>query len=117
MEAYFEVLFFMLAGLLFYPFTMVLARLFRPSSPSPTKLENYECGVPPIGQAQVQFHPNYYLLALLFVALDVEAVFLFPWAVHLRELGLFGLVEMFIFIGIIVVGIVYAWKKKVIQWH
>ncbi len=117
METYFEVLFFICAGLLFYPFTMQAARLFRPTRSSARKLVNYECGVGPVGQAQVQFHPNYYLLALLFVVLDVEAVFLFPWAVQLKELGLFGLAEMFVFLGIIVVGLLYAWKKKVIQWQ
>ncbi|MBI4333509.1 MAG: NADH-quinone oxidoreductase subunit A [Chloroflexi bacterium] len=87
-----------------------------PKKPSPVKTSIYECGPETIGRAWVQFNFRYYLFALLFVLFDIEAVFLYPWAVAYKQLQLFGLIEMFIFIFILVVGYVYAWKKKALEW-
>jgi NADH-quinone oxidoreductase subunit A len=80
------------------------------------KTDTYECGVQTVGSSWLQFNFRYYFYALLFVVFDVETVFLYPWAVHFKQLKLFGFVEMLIFIFILVVGLVYAWKKKVLEW-
>lgn len=93
-----------------------LASLIRPSRPSAGKLENYESGVDPIGSSWSQSQIRYYIFALLFVMFDVEAVFIFPWAVRLEALGTFGLVEMVIFIFILALGLAYAWRKGVLRW-
>ena len=88
----------------------------RPQRPSDEKLRNYECGEPPIGSAWIQFNPRFYIFALIFVIFDVEVVFLFPWAVAYKSLGLFALVEMLIFVGILLVGLLWAWKKGMLKW-
>jgi len=87
-----------------------------PYNPSPVKNSTFECGMETIGKAWVRFNFRYYCYALLFIALDVLVVFLYPWAVGLRELGLFGLIGVGIFIFIILIGYIYAWKKKVLEW-
>jgi len=87
-----------------------------PYNPSPVKSSTFECGMETIGKAWIQFNFRYYFYALLFIALDVLVVFLYPWAVDLRKLGLFGLIGVVIFIFIIVIGYIYAWKKKVLEW-
>jgi NADH-quinone oxidoreductase subunit A len=90
----------------------------KPKRPDPegVKTSTYECGMKTIGPSWVQFNFRYYFFALLFVVFDIETVFLYPWAVHFKQLKLFGFVEMLVFIGILVVGLVYAWKKKVLEW-
>jgi NADH:ubiquinone oxidoreductase subunit 3 (subunit A) len=107
---------FLLFGTVFVLVTLGVARLVRPHRPSDIKLENYECGEPIIGSAWIQFHPRFYIFALLFVVFDVEVVFLFPWAVAYRSLGLFALIEMIIFIAILLIGLYYAWRKGVLKW-
>ncbi len=91
---------------------------YRSKRPDPlnVKTSTYECGMQTIGTPWVQFNFRYYFYALLFVIFDVETVFLLPWAVHFKELRLFGFIEMLIFILILVVGLVYAWKKRVMEW-
>jgi NADH-quinone oxidoreductase subunit A len=89
--------------------------LLRPDRPQAQKYITYESGVDPLG-GWGQAHVRYYLYALLFVMFDVEAVFIFPWAVRLESLGVFGLVEMTIFIVILALGLVYAWRKGVLRW-
>ena len=84
--------------------------------PDNVKSSTYECGMRTIGSSWVQFNFRYYFYALLFVIFDVETVFLLPWAVHFRQLKLFGFIEMLIFILILTVGLVYAWRKKVMEW-
>lgn len=81
------------------------------------KLVPYECGVDTIGPTWIRFKPNYFLFALIFLAFDVEVVFLFPWAVKFQMLGLFAFVEMIIFITILVIGLWYAWKEGALEWH
>jgi NADH-quinone oxidoreductase subunit A len=107
-----------------YAVIMLVSRLMRPSMPHPGKLTTYECGVDAVGTGWSQMNIRYYVFAFLFVIFDVESVFLFPWAVILGGLGddsvitpIFALVEMFVFIGILAVGLVYAWRKKVLVWE
>jgi NADH-quinone oxidoreductase subunit A len=90
--------------------------LIRPSRRQAGKYQTYESGVDPIGSMWTQSQIRYYIFALLFVIFDVEAVFIFPWATRLEIYGLFGLIEMFIFIFILVLGLVYAWRKGVLKW-
>ena len=93
-----------------------IGSLIRPTRPQPQKYINYESGVDPLGSGFSQSQIRYYIFALLFVMFDVEAVFIFPWAVQLEELGVFGLVEMIIFIVILALGLLYAWRKGVLRW-
>ena len=90
--------------------------LSRPTRPQDQKYISYESGVDPVGTGWSQSHIRYYLFALLFVMFDVEAVFIFPWAVRVDAMGWFGLVEMIIFIVILALGLVYAWRKGVLRW-
>ena len=89
----------------------------RPQKPSVVKSQTYECGMETIGGSWVQFNFRYYYFALLFVIFDVETVFMYPWAVHFKQLALFGLVEMAIFVAILLVGYLYAWKKHAMEWR
>ena len=88
----------------------------RPRRPDPIKTATYECGVETEGDALGQFNVRYYVFALLFVIFDVEAVFLYPWAVSMGELGLFAFVEAVLFIGILFIGYVYAWRRRALEW-
>jgi NADH:ubiquinone oxidoreductase subunit 3 (subunit A) len=105
-----------IVSLLFPIGALITSFIVRTRKPDPRKLTTYECGIEPRGQAWIQFNIRYYLFALLFVIFDVEAVFLYPWAVAYRQLGLYALVEMMIFILILVVGYIYAWNKKALEW-
>ncbi len=107
---------FLIAGVLVVMIGLSIAWLLRPSHPDPRKLDPYECGEVPFGDAMVRFNIRYYIFALIFVLFDIESVFLYPWAVLFKSLGLFGFVEMMIFLVILVVGLVYAWKKRVLEW-
>ena len=89
----------------------------RPNKPDPVKSDIYECGMQTIGGRWVQFNFRYYMYALLFVIFDVEVVFIFPWAVRFNKLGLFALIEMMVFILILVVGWLYAWRKEDLEWR
>jgi NADH-quinone oxidoreductase subunit A len=93
-----------------------MGRLLRPTRPQTGKYINYECGVDPVGVGWSQSQIRYYVFALLFVMFDVEAVFIFPWAIRLEQLAVFGLVEMGIFIVILALGLLYAWRKGVLRW-
>ena len=104
------------AAILLVGGTLGLSRLIRPKNPNREKLMAYESGVDPVGTVWAQSQIRYYIFALLFVMFDVEAVFLFPWALRLEEFGVFGLVEMFVFVGILLLGLIYAWRKGVLRW-
>lgn len=93
-----------------------LGALLRPTRPQEQKYITYESGVDPVGIGWAQSPIRYYVFALLFVMFDVEAVFIFPWATRLEAYGRFGLVEMVVFIVILALGLVYAWRKKVLRW-
>lgn len=101
-------------------FTVVLLAahtLLGGSRPAPAKMEPYESGVWAIGSARERVPIRYYLIAMLFILFDIETVFLYPWAVVYRRLGLFGLTEMVVFIGILGVGLIYAWKRGALEWQ
>src|SRR3979411_1012638 len=98
------------------PITLLAAKLVRPDNPSKTKLMPYECGIDPIDNARGVSPVLDYIIAILFVVFDVETIFLFPWAVRFKAFGLFGLIEMLIFLVILIVGYIWVWKKGALEW-
>ncbi len=96
---------------------LLMAWLLRPKKPNPAKNSTYECGVETIGDTWVQFKAQYYLYALIFVVFDVEAAFVFPWAVAYNKLGVYALIEMVLFVAILLGGLLYAWRKQALEWH
>mgnify|MGYP000966791432 CR=1 FL=1 len=116
LESYYSVGLFLVVAILFPLVALGLAYFLRPKKPDSVKTSTYECGLETIGDTWVQFKPQYYIYALVFVIFDVEAVFLYPWAVAYNKLGLYALVEMVIFLGILVVGLAYAWRKNALRW-
>ncbi len=112
---------FLIAVVLFTLFMVIIPIALRflkivPHNPNPIKNSTFECGMETIGRTWVQFNFHYYFYALIFLALDVLVVFLYPWAVNLRALGIASFVAVIILVAIILVGYVYAWKKKVLEW-
>ncbi|MFC1971520.1 NADH-quinone oxidoreductase subunit A [Chloroflexota bacterium] len=112
---------FLIVVILFTLLMVVIPLVLRflkivPSDPNPIKNSVFECGMETIGKTWVQFNFHYYFYALIFLALDVLVIFLYPWAVHLRQLGLFSFIIVLILTVIILVGYIYAWKKKVLEW-
>jgi NADH:ubiquinone oxidoreductase subunit 3 (subunit A) len=97
--------------------TLLISRFLRPSNPTPEKLETYECGPPTFSQAWRQMNLHYYIFALMFVLFDVEALFLFPVALVAKQVGWYGFVETVIFIGILVAGLIYAWRIGGLEWE
>ena len=116
LRSYLTVIFLAGAAFLLVGGTLSLSRLVRPNKPSVAKLTAYESGVDPVGTGWSQSQIRYYLYALLFVMFDVEAVFLFPWALQLEQFGVFGLIEMGIFVFVLLLGLIYAWRKGVLRW-
>ncbi|MDO6386839.1 NADH-quinone oxidoreductase subunit A [Uliginosibacterium sp. 31-12] len=120
---YFPVLLFIAVGLAVGVAPMVLGRLLGPHRPDPQKLTPYECGFEPFEEARMRFDVRYYLIAILFILFDLEVAFLLPWASIVKELAgneavrLFGFYEMFVFLGILVIGYVYVWKKGALDWE
>jgi NADH-quinone oxidoreductase subunit A len=106
---------FVVVALIFPFIALGLAWLLRPKKPNPIKTDTYECGLQTIGDTWVQFRAQYYIYALVFVVFDIEAVFLFPWAVAYHKMGLWALVEVFVFLAILTVGLVYAWRKGALR--
>jgi NADH-quinone oxidoreductase subunit A len=109
------VAFFFAITTLLLPTTLRFLRIV-PKKPNPVKTSTYECGMQTIGKSWVQFNFRYYFYALLFVILDVLVVFLYPWAVELRQLGISGFIGVVVLILFVVVGYIYAWRKKVLEW-
>jgi NADH-quinone oxidoreductase subunit A len=95
---------------------MLIPMLFSPKAPNRIKAMPYESGMPPIGEAQQRYTVRYYLIAMLFVIFDIEAVFFYPWAVAFNAIGWFALIEMFLFIALLLVAYVYAWRKGALDW-
>ena len=108
---------FVLFAVVFPLLPIVLAYFVAPKKPSPIKNASYECGLEAEGDSWIQFRVQYYIFALLFVIFDVETVFIYPWAVSFQRLGLFAFVEMILFIAILAVGLVYAWRKNLLEWE
>jgi NADH-quinone oxidoreductase subunit A len=95
---------------------LVLSHLVSPQRPTALKALPYESGMPPLGGTRERFSVKFYLIAMLFIVFDIETVFMIPWGVAFRQLGLFGLVEMLVFIVILLVGYLYAWKRGALEW-
>jgi NADH-quinone oxidoreductase subunit A len=114
---YLAILILIIFGILFGVITLYVGRFFRISRPYHEKLIAYESGNEPTEAPRMRFSIKFYLIAILFVVFDVESIYLYPWAVVYDRLGLFALVEMLIFIFLLLVGYVYAWKKEVLQWE
>jgi NADH-quinone oxidoreductase subunit A len=98
------------------PVTLLIARVVRTQNPNREKLMPYECGINPVGSSRGRYTVRFYIIAIMFVIFDVETVFLFPWAVKFKALGVFGLVEMLVFLGVLIVGYVWIWKKGALEW-
>ena len=113
---YFPILLFIGIALAFGVVTLVVSYLVQPKYPEPEKLSPYECGSEPFSDARMPFPVRYYIFAMLFVIFDIEMIFLYPWAIVFGKIGLVGLLEMFIFIGLFVVAYVYAWRKGALEW-
>src|SRR5918999_5572777 len=112
---YFPILLFIFVALAFGVVTLLLSYLVQPKYPETEKLSPYECGSEPFSDARMPFPVRYYIFAMLFVIFDIEVIFLYPWALVFKQIGLIGLVEMMIFIGLFVVAYVYAWKKGALE--
>ena len=115
-EAYIPVLLFVLVAIAVAVGILLFTSLIRSSKYNKVKLQPYECGIEPDTDARGRYSVRYYLIGMLFVIFDVETVFMFPWAVIMDELMLFGLIEMLVFLFILVLGYVYAWRKGALEW-
>jgi NADH-quinone oxidoreductase subunit A len=111
-----RVFIFMIVGAAFVAIGMFFAWLLRPHRPYPSKLATYECGEAPLGDTRVRFNVRFYVVALIFLIFDVEVVFLFPWATVYQNLGWFAFVEMLVFLGILLIGYAYVWRKGDLDW-
>src|SRR5881628_4182894 len=117
MVEYLPILIYIGVAISFPVVTFIASRLLRPFRPdSATKYKAYECGIEPASEARDRYSVQYYIIAVLFVVFDVETIFLFPWAVKLNQLAMFGFIEMAVFFLILVVGYLYAWKKGALEW-
>jgi len=115
-ENYIPILLFIGVGITFGAFALLLGSLVRPSRPYRAKQAPYESGSPLFSDARIQFPMRYYIIAMLFVVFDIEVIFMIPWAIRFQSLGLLGLIEMLVFIGILLAGFWYAWKKGALEW-
>ncbi|MEP7150229.1 MAG: NADH-quinone oxidoreductase subunit A [Nitrospira sp.] len=116
LSRYFPILLFVFIAFAFGVGTLLISYFVQPKYPEPEKLSTYECGSEPFSDARMPFPVRYYIFAMLFVIFDVEVIFLYPWAIVFNKIGLIGLVEMLIFIGLFLVAYVYAWRKGALEW-
>jgi len=116
LSGYIPIFIFLAIAIAFPVVTILAAKLIRPSSPSLTKLEAYECGIKAVSDSRGRYSVRFYIIAILFVIFDVETIFLFPWAVRYRTLGWFGVSEIAVFLAILVVGYIWAYKKGALEW-
>jgi NAD(P)H-quinone oxidoreductase subunit 3 len=117
LQQYANVLLFLVMGISVSIIAFNLAAALRPGSKDPKNSEVYECGMDPVGTPWVSPNIRFYTIALVFVAFDVEALYIFPWAVELRKLGFAGFIEMMTFVGILFIGLLFAWKKGALKWE
>lgn len=115
-QNYVPIFFFLLLVFVAIAGTVVIAALVRPNKPTKVKELPYECGIEPVDSARKRYTVRFYIVAILFVVFDVETIFLFPWAVQYKALGLFGFFEMLVFLGILIAGYVWVWKKGALEW-
>jgi len=116
LESYLPIFYMIAGGILFGVVMLKLNEFFGPRRPSEEKYSTYESGMEPVRTARERFSIKFYMVAVLFILFDIEVVFLYPWAVIFHRLGVFGLVEMVVFIFILALGLAYAWRKGVLQW-
>jgi NADH-quinone oxidoreductase subunit A len=117
LENYFPILLFILVGISMGVLPVLLGWFAGPRRPDPEKLSPYECGFEAFEDARMKFDVRYYLVAILFILFDLEIAFLFPWAIVLNEIGMFGFVSMMVFLVILVVGFIYEWTKGALEWE
>ncbi len=117
LDTYLPILFLIIIAVGFGIGTTIFSRLIGQKKPTAVKLAPYECGMPPVGSARERFSVKFYIIAMLFIVFDIEVVFMYPWAVMFKKLGLFGFLEMGVFILILLVGYVYVWKKGALEWE
>lgn len=115
-SGYIPIFIFLALAIAFPAVTIIIAELVRPSSPFQAKLEAYECGIKAASDSRGRYTVRFYIIAILFVIFDVETIFLFPWAVKYRALGWFGVAEVAVFLAILIVGYIWAWKKGALEW-
>ena len=115
-EGYIPIFIFGIVALLFPIVVLTAAKLVRPSAPAPTKQEAYECGIRAASDSRGRYTVRFYIIAILFVIFDVETIFLFPWAVRYKQLGWFGVAEVAVFLAILIVGYIWAYKKGALEW-
>lgn len=117
LENYLPILVFIAIGFVVGIAAIIIGALAGPRRPDPAKLSPYECGFPAVGDTRTPFDVRYYLVAILFILFDLETAFLFPWGVVLRHIGWFGFWAMMLFIGILLIGFIYEWKKGALEWE
>jgi NADH-quinone oxidoreductase subunit A len=115
-SGYLPIFIFLAIAILFPTVTIIAAKLIRPSAPSITKLEAYECGIKAASDSRGRYTVRFYIIAILFVIFDVETIFLFPWAIRYKTLGWFGVAEALVFLAILIVGYIWAYKKGALEW-
>ena len=115
-SGYLPIFIFLAIAILFPTVTIIVAKLIRPSAPSLTKLEAYECGIKAASDSRGRYTVRFYIIAILFVIFDVETIFLFPWAIRYKSLGWFGVAEMVVFLAILIVGYIWAYKRGALDW-
>ncbi|MEC2076023.1 NADH-quinone oxidoreductase subunit A [Metabacillus fastidiosus] len=116
MNNYMIVAVFFLIGILLPAVALTISKFLRPHAPTVEKQTTYESGIDPFHDSRIQFNVRYYMFALLFVIFDIETIFLYPWAVAYEKLGIIALFEMLMFVVMLVIGLVYAWRKGVLKW-
>tara|TARA_B100000965_G_scaffold204880_1_gene171060 strand:- start:517 stop:885 length:369 start_codon:yes stop_codon:yes gene_type:complete len=117
LQDYLSIIIFLIIALLLSTAFIAINYLASPKNPDPEKLSPYECGFEPFNDSRMEFDVRFYLVAILFIIFDLEIAFLFPWAISLGQIGLFGYVSMMIFLFILTVGFIYEWKKGALDWE
>mgnify|MGYP001351952493 CR=1 FL=1 len=117
LKDYFSIILFLLIAFVFSVGFIVVNFLFSPKNPDPEKLSAYECGFEPFNDSRMEFDVRFYLVAILFIIFDLEIAFLFPWAISLGEIGVFGFWSMMVFLGVLTIGFIYEWNKGALEWE
>ncbi|NOX75535.1 MAG: NADH-quinone oxidoreductase subunit A [Gammaproteobacteria bacterium] len=117
LENYLPILVFLILGLIFGVVPIAMAFMLGPQRPDSAKLSPYECGFEAFEDSRMKFDVRFYLVAILFIIFDLEIAFMFPWAVALKDIGVFGFWAMLVFLGILVIGFIYEWKKGALEWE
>ena len=117
LKEYFSIILFLFISVALSAGFILINYIFSPKKPDPEKLSPYECGFEPFNDSRMQFDVRFYLVAILFIIFDLEIAFLFPWAISLGKIGIFGFISMMIFLFILTVGFIYEWKKGALDWE